>query len=90
MTLFQVDDMSCGHCVASITQALKQADPAAAVRVDLASHQVEVDQTRLPAAALAEAIRGAGFTPVERLPVAGAAAPARTTAGGCGSACGCG
>lgn len=90
MTTFQVDDMSCGHCVASITQALQQLDPAAAVRVDLASHRVEVDQTPLPAAALAAAISAAGFTPVECLPAAGAAAPARSTAAGCGGACSCG
>ena len=65
MIAFQVEDMSCGHCVAAITQAVKGVDPAALVRVDLAAHRVEVDSTGADARRLAEAIEEAGYTPVQ-------------------------
>ncbi len=60
---FQVQDMSCGHCVKSITAAVKAADPQADVRVDLAAHRVEIDAAAASAATLQSAIREAGFTP---------------------------
>ena len=60
---FQVEDMSCGHCVKSITAAVKAADPEAQVRVDLAAKRVEVDAAAADAAALRAAIQEAGFTP---------------------------
>jgi copper chaperone CopZ len=60
---FQVQDMSCGHCVKSITAAVKAADPEAYVRVDLAARRVEVDAAAADAAALRAAIQEAGFTP---------------------------
>ncbi|WP_151448244.1 heavy-metal-associated domain-containing protein [Lacisediminimonas profundi] len=63
MLTFRVDDMTCGHCVASITKALKQADPAAAVEIDLPQHLVKVD-TRAEANGIEQAIREAGYTPV--------------------------
>ena len=71
MIAFDVPDMTCGHCVATIDAALKRADPQADVRIDLATHRVEVDPGDADAAALLEAIREAGYTPV---PAAGAPA----------------
>lgn len=62
-TRFDVPDMSCGHCVGAITQALKAADPAAKVQVDLASHRVQVDNHQVSAQVLADAITEAGYTP---------------------------
>jgi copper chaperone len=62
MIAFRVDDMTCGHCVASVTRAVKDADAAAEVRIDLDAHRVEVAST-LPAERVAQAIRDAGFTP---------------------------
>jgi copper chaperone len=62
--VFEVNDMSCGHCVSTITQALKAADPGAAVRVDLATHRVEVQAPAADAPRLGETIRAAGYTPV--------------------------
>ncbi len=35
MLEFKLPDMTCGHCVGAVTQALKEADPAATVVVDL-------------------------------------------------------
>ncbi|MBC2654963.1 heavy-metal-associated domain-containing protein [Pseudomonas sp. MSSRFD41] len=43
MQVFNVQGMSCGHCVRAITQALQSQDPAATVRVDLAAKEVGVE-----------------------------------------------
>ncbi|WP_207284784.1 heavy-metal-associated domain-containing protein [Pseudomonas sp. FW300-N2A2] len=43
MQVFNVQGMSCGHCVKTITQALQAKDPAASVRVDLAAKEVGVE-----------------------------------------------
>jgi copper chaperone len=62
MIEFQIDAMTCGHCVSTVTKTVKAVDPAAEVNVDLASHTVQVESTkdrRDLAAALAEA----GYTP---------------------------
>lgn len=57
---FNVPDMTCGHCVASVTKAVKALDPAAEVKADLASKTVSVE-TALPAAAVAMALDEAGY-----------------------------
>ncbi len=57
---FNVPDMTCGHCVASVTKAVKALDPAAEVKADLASKTVSVE-TALPAAAVAMALDQAGY-----------------------------
>ena len=62
MIEFDVQDMSCGHCVAAITRALAALDAAAVVQTDLATHRVRVQSTR-PVQALRQAIEDAGFTP---------------------------
>lgn len=43
MQVFNVQGMSCGHCVRAITEALQAKDPAASVRVDLAAKEVGVE-----------------------------------------------
>ena len=43
MQVFNVQGMSCGHCVRAITQALQARDPSASVRVDLAAQEVGVE-----------------------------------------------
>jgi len=65
MVSFQVDSMTCGHCVTTITKALKAADAAANVRFDLAAHRVDIEPGKADAAELSEAIRQAGYTPVQ-------------------------
>jgi copper chaperone len=60
MLRFQVDGMSCGHCVQAVTAAVKDVDPQAEVAVDLASKSVAV-RSRLEAGPVAEAIRQAGY-----------------------------
>jgi copper chaperone len=59
---FDVPDMSCGHCVSSITQAVKAAAPGADVQIDLGRHRVVVSGTAAQAAVQA-AITDAGYTP---------------------------
>ncbi|KPX48221.1 heavy-metal-associated domain-containing protein [Pseudomonas syringae pv. tagetis] len=48
MQLFNVQGMTCGHCVRVVTQAIKNDDPAADVQVELASKQVKVQSTLSP------------------------------------------
>ncbi|MDO9075755.1 MAG: heavy-metal-associated domain-containing protein [Rubrivivax sp.] len=64
MITFEVKDMTCGHCVSTITQAVKALDAQARVQVDLASHRVDIEPATADAQALREAIAEAGFTPV--------------------------
>jgi len=64
MIAFEVQDMTCGHCVRTITQAVKALDPNAQVQIDLATHRVAIEAAQANAAALGDAIREAGFTPV--------------------------
>ena len=42
---FLIPDMSCGHCVATIENALKTADPTATFRIDLDGRTAEKDTT---------------------------------------------
>lgn len=58
---FNVQGMSCGHCVSAVTQAVKSVDPGAEVKVDLASGKVDV-QSDEDRAAIAKAIEEEGYT----------------------------
>lgn len=64
MISFQVQDMTCGHCVGAITRAVKDADAAATVRIDLPTHRVDIEPAAADAQQLREAITEAGYTPV--------------------------
>jgi len=57
---FQVQGMSCGHCVGAVTQAVHAVDPKAQVKVDLATGKVEV-QSQQDRAAIARAIEEEGY-----------------------------
>ncbi|PBI98952.1 Copper-exporting P-type ATPase A [Pseudomonas ogarae] len=60
MHTFNVQGMSCGHCVKAITQAVQAKDPAADVRIDLGTKTVQV-QSSLPADAVVEVIKEEGY-----------------------------
>lgn len=62
MLEFNVEGMSCGHCVSMVTQAVKGADPAAKVEVDLATHKVRVE-TSEDRRSIAAALTDAGYPP---------------------------
>lgn len=63
MMEFRVDDMTCGHCVSTITKAVKGADANAKIDIDLPNHLVRVDGAA-DGDDIADAIRDAGYTPV--------------------------
>ena len=63
MVIFEVQDMTCGHCVSSITKAVLAIDPDANVSTDLARHRVQIEPSRSDAAKLSDAIGKAGYTP---------------------------
>jgi copper chaperone len=60
MMRFSVPDMTCGHCVATVTKAVKSLDAAAQVQVELASKSVTVE-TSAPAPAVTKALENAGY-----------------------------
>ncbi len=60
MQVFNVEGMSCGHCVKAITQAVQAKDPAASVRVDLAAREVGVESA-LTAEQVIEVISEEGY-----------------------------
>ena len=57
---FTVTGMTCGHCEAAVTRAIKQIDGGAEVKIDRAANQVQVRSTQ-PRAALAAAIAEEGY-----------------------------
>lgn len=85
MVTFEVNDMTCGHCVSAITKAVAFVDPGAKVQIDLASHRVQIEPATSSADALSDAIKVAGYTPVA---VAGAMAQAVKAAPRKGCCCG--
>ncbi|WP_233800524.1 heavy-metal-associated domain-containing protein [Paraburkholderia sp. HP33-1] len=56
-----VEGMSCEHCVAAVTNAIREHDAAAQIHVDLATGRVVVDSTQT-VDALKGAIDEAGYT----------------------------
>lgn len=85
MIAFEVKDMTCGHCVSTITKALKSADRDARVTVDLSKHLVMVEPTEADAQELSDAIAEAGYTPNRAEAVVAEAPPAagRSCCGTC-------
>ena len=60
MLKLNVPDMSCGHCVGTITKAIKALDRAAEVKTDLAAKTVTVESTA-PRDKIAHAVDDAGY-----------------------------
>ena len=86
MITFEVKDMTCGHCVSTITKALKGLDRDAKVEIDLSSHRVQIQPSSSNFDELRDAIQEAGYTPV---PFALSASPNQPTkASGRGCCCG--
>ena len=61
MQIFNVEGMTCGHCVRAVTQAVQGQDSAASVKVDLATKKVEVE-SGLPAEQIINLISEEGYT----------------------------
>jgi copper chaperone len=60
---FNVEGMSCQHCVSAVTNAIRERDAAADVRVDLAAGKVAVESS-VSVETLKDAIDDAGYTVV--------------------------
>ena len=60
---FNVQGMTCGHCERSVTNAIKQLDPQAEVRIDRPQNRVDVDSTA-SREKIAAAIREEGYAVV--------------------------
>ena len=60
MIELRVNDMTCGHCVKTITQAVKSIDPGANVDADVGSKRVRIESTH-PMAEITRALGDAGY-----------------------------
>jgi copper chaperone CopZ len=59
----KVEGMTCGHCTARVTQAVKSLDPEARVEIDLPNRQVRIESD-CELAELADALAEAGYSAV--------------------------
>jgi len=82
MIVFQVNDMSCGRCTATLTRAIAGVDPAAAVEFDMAARRVRVQPQAASTAALQLAIEQAGY-PASVVAQPGLPQTTPRAAGGC-------
>lgn len=78
-----IEGMSCGHCVAQVTKALKTVPGVAVENVAVGSAEVSFDPSKVERTALAQAVTGAGYA--ARLEDAAAC----STAPKGGRSCGC-
>mgnify|MGYP001199900330 CR=1 FL=1 len=60
MIQFQVEGMSCNHCIGAITRAVQAVDPAAHVAADVSTQSVKVE-SGADRQALQKAIEEAGY-----------------------------
>lgn len=84
MLSFRVQEMTCGHCARRIAKAIHAIDEGANVEIDIGERVVCVSPKRADAAAVAEAIEGAGYTPVAVEPAQAEASSTRRAGCGCG------
>ena len=57
---FDIPDMRCGHCVGTVTQAIKSVDPAAVANVDLTTRKATVE-TKADPGKIGAALDEAGY-----------------------------
>jgi copper chaperone len=62
MTTLKIPDMSCGHCVKAITEAITALDATATVTTDLQNHTVCV-QSGVAESDITQALTQAGYPP---------------------------
>jgi copper chaperone len=68
MYQLEVGEMSCGHCVASVTKAVQAVDAAAQVNIDLAQRKVSV-QSSAALDQIVAAIDDAGYPVISKATV---------------------
>lgn len=59
---FQIEGMSCGHCVRAVQQALEETDSVTVKQVEIGTATVAYDPERMSHDRLVEAIEDAGYT----------------------------
>ncbi|UYZ84253.1 heavy-metal-associated domain-containing protein [Entomomonas sp. E2T0] len=59
---FYIPDMTCNHCVKTLTSAIQDKDQNAQLEIDLAKHELTIQGTSNPSL-IEEIIKEAGFTP---------------------------
>ena len=62
MIEFEVKNMTCGHCVSTITKALQSVDGHARFTIDRARRLVTIESTDADPKQLQDAIADAGYT----------------------------
>jgi copper chaperone len=61
MTLeLKLPDMTCGHCVRTVTATVQRVDPGATLRIDLPAHQVSIESAQ-PREAFVQALADEGY-----------------------------
>lgn len=55
-------DMTCGHCVRTVTKTVQAVDAQAKLEIDLPTHRVRIDSSR-EREAFAKALTDEGYTP---------------------------
>ena len=60
-TTLKIDGMSCGHCVASVKQALEGLDGVTAAQVAIGNATVEYDPSRATPEQIVDAVNDAGY-----------------------------
>jgi copper chaperone len=53
-------DMSCGHCVGTVTETVQRIDPQARLKIDLPAHRVQIESS-LPQQAFISALAEQGY-----------------------------
>jgi copper chaperone len=66
MTSFQVIDMTCNHCVKTITVSVHSVAPEASVLCDVSNHTVTISGTH-DVQQVETAIKQAGYTPIKKV-----------------------
>lgn len=64
MTRFHIENMSCGHCKASVEKAVAELDDDAELDFDMETREVEIDSTATKDA-IVNALTAAGYPPAE-------------------------
>jgi copper chaperone len=82
MTTFEVKDMTCGHCIKAITQAVLIVDSTAKVQIDLASRRVQIESASTEAEQ-SQAIVNAGYSPISKTADHAYSAPIKTAGRDC-------
>lgn len=60
MLRYTIENMNCGHCVATVTKAVRGIDASAVVRADVAGRNLEID-TGATSEAIVAAVGAVGY-----------------------------